>query len=510
MITTRSAPRPAGPDGRWLAWVPFLVGTLAMLAVGGYGLTSSPLHWDEGATISAAERSLGGILHLMRHIDGVLGPYYVFMKAWTAIFGTSDLALRLPALIATSLAVGVVAELARRVGGQATGVVAGLLCATIPILSFHGIQARPYGMVFLLVSVATLVLYRALERPSWRWWLAYGVCLLFAGFFHIIGLAVLAAHGPILLARWWSSRDRAPLRGLVVAAGASLAVVPLAWLGSRQRDTQLNWVTAPDADAFLTAPGDLAMSRPVGFLLFGLALASGLFLTRRSYLELLALVVLPPLGVLAFSVLVAPVWVPRYVMFVVGPMCIGAAITLTAPRALGFAPRTVAAAARAVAVVGALGALVVLARPVHESMRITQGGADTRSMAGVIAATAAPGDALVFGDYTLRPLVYHYLDQAGVPADRVPPDVLLTETSAQIGHLNVRECEDAARCLDGVERVWLVTSGMADGDEPLDRPTPKMRVLHDGYTVSDSWPLGAGRLTLLVVNPEPAPAPAGP
>src|SRR5262245_65641895 len=110
---------------------PFVVGTLTMLAIGGYRLTGSPLHWDEGATLSAAQRSVPDIFRLMGNVDGVLGPYYLFMKAWIGIFEQSDFALRLPALIATSLGVGVVGELGRRLVGHGAGIVAAVLCAVL-------------------------------------------------------------------------------------------------------------------------------------------------------------------------------------------------------------------------------------------------------------------------------------------------------------------------------------------------------------------------------------------
>ena len=133
------------------------------------------------------------IARLARNLDAVISPYYVFMHFWIFLFGDSDLALRLPPLLATALGVGVVAGLGRRLAGPGTGIVAGLLLSPVPMLSFQGLQARPYGFTLLCTMLATLTLYRALDNPSWRRWSVYGLCVLLVGVFQVTDLAQTSA-----------------------------------------------------------------------------------------------------------------------------------------------------------------------------------------------------------------------------------------------------------------------------------------------------------------------------
>src|SRR5262249_47435593 len=157
--------------------------------------------------------------------------------------------------IATSLGVGVVGELGRRVAGYWAGIVSAVVCAVLPILSFHGIQARPYGLVFLLAGVANLTLLTSLRRPTWRNWLKYGACVAGIGPFRLVGLVLAAAPLPILASRAYRERNWAVLRGGLVIGAALALVWPLALLGTHEWDTQLNWVPRSTLSTLGAAPG---------------------------------------------------------------------------------------------------------------------------------------------------------------------------------------------------------------------------------------------------------------
>ena len=79
-------------------------------------------------------RSLGQISNLLLHVDAVHGPYYLGMHVVVRTLGSSEVALRLPSLVATSLAAGILAALGMRLARKtelpapaATGLLAGLL-----------------------------------------------------------------------------------------------------------------------------------------------------------------------------------------------------------------------------------------------------------------------------------------------------------------------------------------------------------------------------------------------
>ena len=97
----------ARPAARWPAdWLVAVIPALAELVVGGYRIGVPSLWRDEAATISGSQRSLGAIASMLRHEDAVHAPYYVLMHPVIAVGGTSATVLRLPSLIAMTLAVG--------------------------------------------------------------------------------------------------------------------------------------------------------------------------------------------------------------------------------------------------------------------------------------------------------------------------------------------------------------------------------------------------------------------
>ncbi len=97
------------------------------------------------------------------------GAYYLFMHGWMAV-GTSPLVMRVPSLIAMTLAAGP----GRRHRPPACparrwiGLVAGLVTALTPAMSYYAQTARSYALVFAWVTAATLALAWALDRRGER------------------------------------------------------------------------------------------------------------------------------------------------------------------------------------------------------------------------------------------------------------------------------------------------------------------------------------------------------
>lgn len=123
--------------------------------------------------------------------------YPLFMFAWTTTFGDSEVALRLPALLAGLGAVTATHALSRHLDSIATARLATLALAVSPVHVWYSREARPYSFNLLLVLLAALA-YHRLETtppdgPSTRRWLGvFGGCLAGACLSHHY-LAVLPA-----------------------------------------------------------------------------------------------------------------------------------------------------------------------------------------------------------------------------------------------------------------------------------------------------------------------------
>src|SRR5690349_24023344 len=226
------APGLSEPGARARAWRrwsrPLVIAVpVAIAAVtGGYEIGSPSLWRDEAYTKDAIGRSAGQLVAMLGHQDAVHGSYYLLMHVITGMIGTSATALRLPSLCAMVVAAGFTAAIARRAagpapGGQLTGLLAGLLFATAPYMTYYAQMARSYALETMFATIATYLLIRAWPDGRWRWWLGYGAAVALTGLLNIFGLLILAAHGVTLLLT--------PARGRP-AAGRLIGRLPWRWL----------------------------------------------------------------------------------------------------------------------------------------------------------------------------------------------------------------------------------------------------------------------------------------
>ncbi|MFG2108554.1 glycosyltransferase family 39 protein [Micromonospora chersina] len=480
---------------------------------------------DELATWSAATRPVPDLVRLAGTIDAATGPYYLLMHGWTALFGTSPTALRLPSALAMAGAAALTARLGARLAGPRAGLLAGLLLAVLPVTSRYGQEARPYALATLLAVLATLLLVGALHRPAWRRWVGYAVAVAALGLLHLIALTLLAAHALVVLlvaARGPAAAgldppvgptsptdepqavtgEAAPTAGppaddtqavtggaapaagargpgviwrwLVALLPAAVLVAPLVLAAGGQRGRQLDWVRLARADDLAALPGALAQSGVVGGLLVGLAALGAGRLGRRALLPGAA-VLLPVLLLFAAGTAV-PLWVTRYLVFTVPFACLLAGAALAGVR--------LAPALAVVTLAGLLGLPDQAAlRRTHEWPRSAP--VDYAGVARIVADHEQPGDAVVYSprDSWLFPdlgLAYHL-------GARRPRDVLVVRDQRQRADLWAAECDRPAECLAGVDRVWLVVTGRRADPLAAVRGA-KGDALRDAFTVRQVWP----------------------
>ncbi|WP_435829835.1 glycosyltransferase family 39 protein [Micromonospora costi] len=454
---------------RWHRAV-WLAPALLTLAVTLTGLDGAQLWRDELATWSAATRSVHDLVRLAGTIDAATGPYYLFMHGWVALAGDSVIALRLPSVLAMTGAAALTGLLGRRLAGARAGLLAGLLFAVLPGTSRYAQEARPYALATLLAVLATVLLVDALHRPGWGRWAAYAAALAALGLTHLIALTLLAAHGVAVLA---ARGDRRRWRWVVAVLPALLLVAPLAYVARGQRGRQLQWVDLVRPADLTTLPGGLAQSTVVGGLLVGLAALGAARLGRRALLPGTA-VLLPVLLLFAAGLLV-PLWVPRYLIFVVPFGCLLAGAALAAVPLPGGLAVLVAAGLLGLPDQAAL-------RRTHEWPRSAP--IDYQGVARIVAAGQRPGDAVVYSprhSWLFLDLGLEY----NLRRDR-PRDALLVEGPARRGDLWAVECARPAECLTGVPRVWLVVSGR-HADPLTGVAGAKGDALRDGFTVTQVW-----------------------
>ncbi|GIH12769.1 glycosyltransferase family 39 protein [Rugosimonospora africana] len=472
--------RPAGPGavgrvtraavlGYWL-WPALLT-----LGLGLVRLNRPALWADELATWGAVRLSWGRLFRLLHNADAVIGPYYVVEKAWTTLFGTSTVGLRLSSVLAMAVAAGLVARLGARLGGgRWPGLLAGLGFALVPATSRYAQEARPYSFTVMLAVLATLLLAGLLERPGTGRTAWYALVILLLGAAHLVGVLLLVGHAvPVLLRR---GRDLLA-RWLVGSVVAVLILVPLAWLGHRQR-AEVAWIEPAHWRTLVGAPGVFFGAAAVGGAVVVLAVL-GLARTARGGARpaiLLACWAIAPVVVLYAIGTAIPAFFPRYLIYTMP-----ASILLVGV----FLARTGRYRAVAVlAVVAALGA------PAQASIRGPAGhNHDTAGAAAIIAGGQRPGDAIVYAlheqvvPWEARDTVARY-----VPADRRPRDVFATRPQRLDGRLTAEECPDLAGCLAAADppRIWVLR--YQTHPDPLDGiGEPKESLLRAHYRLARVW-----------------------
>jgi mannosyltransferase len=437
-------PRAARPH---LAWaVPVVVTALVV----GYQ-AGRPDPWrDEFATWSAATRTVPEILALGRHIDGVIVPYYLFLHVWIGWFGDSVIAMRVPSILASVATAGVVAVLARRFWGNAAGLLGGLLFAVLPTTSRYAQEARGYAIATLFATLGTLVLARSLSRSRWWHWAGYGLCVALAGLAHLTSLLLLAGHLVAVLTAVRRDGRRRALWWLLAAAAGTGVVLVLTRHGLGQHDVQLEWLKRATATDLANAAGTVFEVPILG----GAVPALALFALRRDGrgpatvgAALLWFAVLLPVGLLyAYDQWITPIFVGRYLIFVVPLLCALAGAGLT----------TLSLPVAGVVLV----VLSMIALPEQNEIRREHSPYDYRAAANVIATNERPGDGIIYAPRDGWQLV-----DAGLSyylRDRAPRDVLLKQDAVRNDSLWATECDDPAACLQGVRRVWVVAADNLD------------------------------------------------
>ncbi len=505
------------------SWLVVIVPGLAGLLLGGWQLGRPSLWRDEGYTREVAQRSVAQILALLRHQDAVHGLYYLAVHADVDVLGASAVALRLPSVIASSLAAALTAGLGRQLAAGAgqpaprlTGLLAGLLLAGLPMTTWYAQDARPYAAATLAAVTATYLLVGGVTGRRGRWWWAgYSAALIILGLLNLTALLLVAAHGLSLLAMRRPRRPaagahaRAVTRRWLTAVTAALAVLTPLLIYAARQNHQLDWVSRPTwgvAGALIT---DVAGARNLIPLALALTLAGVAADTGRRYrgicppaLITLPWLLVPPATLLAVSV-AHPVYVERYVVFVTpaaallmaaGLIWLGrlAAMTPAGRRRPGLA-----------AVPPALLAVIMAAVLVGPQQKIRTDAArkdDLRQVAAIVARTEEPGDAILYQPWGARvaglayPKPFLRLNTIGMAQT---PVASATLTGVPLSPAQLARRLHAAG--PALRRIWVLS-----WRQPLPPATPLVReqaALLRGLHLIRRWDIKSVELSLYAAGP---------
>jgi hypothetical protein len=243
-------------------------------------------------------------------------PYSYILWFFTKILGTSEIALRIPSVLAMLGAVYLLYKAASEVFGREIGWVTAVLFSVHPITIFEAIDVRPYAYAVLAVNASLFLLVR-LRRESPAWMAALlGISAAFIVYFHFLSGVILPLLLLCLLARvviWRQISWRQAGIAIAACGVALLPVVPGLLYMVHSRGTHVFEIAPPFRELTWTlAPGQMFYIL-VGALLVAAALRR---LDLESHLNGWGLLLGASLGLATIFILWAvSAWTPIH-MFV--------------------------------------------------------------------------------------------------------------------------------------------------------------------------------------------------
>lgn len=194
--------------------------------------------------------------------------YYLLLDGWIAVFGTSEVILRLPSAMFGIGAVILIYALGKKTVDREAGIVAAGLLGLSPFHIYYSQEARMYTLLVLLTLLSFYFLVALVDSSSdddWRTVVAYIAATVLLGYTHVYGLLIILSQNVYIGLRLLLAKN--PYRGgdtewsipisLVRWIGIQSVVATLLgpWIGillgrvfaiSSGADTPISWISTPD------------------------------------------------------------------------------------------------------------------------------------------------------------------------------------------------------------------------------------------------------------------------
>ncbi|MFY9551331.1 MAG: glycosyltransferase family 39 protein [Thermoanaerobaculia bacterium] len=157
-------------------------------------------------------------------------PYAAAVWLARALGGSSEIALRLPSLLAAGLAVYCLYRLGLELFDRNTGLLAAGIFVGFPQICFAAGDARPYAFAVLATIGALWMLVRWLERSRATDAFGYVLFATAAVYFQYLFATMFVVHAAYVIRRWRRGCGVPPRQLLLVAVGIAALTAPAALL----------------------------------------------------------------------------------------------------------------------------------------------------------------------------------------------------------------------------------------------------------------------------------------
>lgn len=280
-----------------------------------YRLGTDALGASEAYSAAAAAKpSVGAIVRIpVMHDPGKQVFYYVVLHFFTLVFGLREVALRSMSVVLALVTLVMIFAVGREMFDEATAVAGVAIWAFNPLAVVFAHLARMYPM-FITVALAHLwTLWRLRRNPSTAGAIVCGGLGAAMPYTHLAGMLIVGAEAAMLVRDWVRGRrDSAPWLALCVTIVLFVPYVPTA--ASQSRDL----VYGHSLD-YLGTPYDYSLAAKLIIALLAAIVSLWLVFGRKLEPDsdepirwLLSWLVIPGLAFLTGSVIVHPMFNPRY------------------------------------------------------------------------------------------------------------------------------------------------------------------------------------------------------
>ncbi len=158
----RSSHGEGAKRGGVAAWWPLAALVVLAAALRLSTLDLQSFWYDEAyVPVHTLHASLGATLRSVVHRENTPPLWYVLIWGWSRIFGTGEVALRLPSALAGTATVAAAWGIGRELAGKRAANATAALVAFNPLFVWYSQEARAYGLFVLLAALAACCCLRA-------------------------------------------------------------------------------------------------------------------------------------------------------------------------------------------------------------------------------------------------------------------------------------------------------------------------------------------------------------
>jgi mannosyltransferase len=382
----------------WLAgrieWLALPGAALLLTGLSLYELDRYSFWRDEIMSVIFSSASLPELLTIVgrdRSVADVpfMATYNLLLHFWLQIADT-EAQVRFLSVLAGAATVVPVYFIGRRLGGKLAAALGALTFAASPYVIAWSQEARSYSLAMFASATITLLLLRAIERPTMLRWLAYGIVAAAGLYVHsFIGLVIAVHAGYVVLTGSWP-----PVRPLVAGlVPLGIAALPIPYLALHY-GSMYGWIPPLSVGQIRNVLAALGGGTATLVAITALITAAVVSRRRDSRVWLVLAVILVPITLTIGVSTIKPMLLARYLVVCVPAMAVLVGVGLSALRP---------AVVRAVAI-GAMAVLLALSIPTAYT---DSHGQDWRSAGAWIAHSAGPRDAVVTIGWGRRHLDYY-------------------------------------------------------------------------------------------------------